>query len=179
MDCAKIQEQMLDQMGHGEGTLSASPDLSAHMADCAECTKLWQAMQASSAALDEWTAPEPSPYFNTRFQARLAEVKREQAQPAGLMAGFTQSFRHSFWRPAVAGAMALAIAVGVGIYERPTANLDNGNQQAQQISPAVNDLQKLDKNEDMYADFEMLDDLQTSNSQPANATTTNPSKTEM
>ncbi len=178
MDCAKIQEQMLDQMN----AASASPDLSAlmasHMNGCAECTKLWQAMQASSAALDEWTAPEPSPYFNTRFQARLAEVKREQSQPSGVMARLIQSFRHSFWRPAAAAVMALAIAIGIGIYERPTAQVQPVQAQ---VSPAVNDLQKLDKNEDMYADFEMLDDLQTTNSQPADTptTTTNSSKTEM
>ena len=178
MDCTKIQEQMLDQMGHGEGTLSASPDLSAHMANCADCTRLWQAIQASSAALDEWTAPEPSPYFNTRFQARLAEVKREQSAPAGV-AGW---FRHSFWRPAMAAVMTLAIAIGIGLYERPVAQPINGSTNQAQMSPAVNDLQKLDKNEDMYADFEMLDDLQTSNtSQPADGptTTTNSSKTEM
>lgn len=175
MDCTKVQEKMLDQMSAS----SASPDLSAHMAICADCTKLWQAMQVSSAALDEWTAPEPSPYFNTRFQARLAEVKREEAAPAGVMGWF----RHSVWRPAMAGAMALAIAIGVGIYERPSVQPGDGGTYSQ-ISPAVNDLQKLDKNEDMYADFEMLDDLQVngSNSQPANSsttTTTNPSNTEM
>jgi hypothetical protein len=91
-------------------------------------------------------------------------------------------FRHSFWRPVVAGAMALAVAVAVGLYERPIAPPVTGS--AAQISPAVNDLQKLDKNEDMYADFEMLDDLQvnSANAQPANnstTTTTNPSNTEM
>src|SRR4051812_14216492 len=111
MDCTKVQELMLDLMNGG----SAPADLSAHVTTCADCTKLWQAMQASSAALDEWTAPEPSPYFNTRFQARLAEVKREQAAaPAGLFGWFS----HSVWRPALAGVMTLAIAVGVVFYER-------------------------------------------------------------
>jgi anti-sigma-K factor RskA len=172
MDCTKVQELMLDLMNGG----SAPADLSAHVSVCADCTKLWQAMQASSAALDEWTAPEPSPYFNTRFQARLAEVKREQSAPSGVMGWL----RQSFWRPALAGAMTLAIALGIGLYERPTAQPVNNTANGQQVSPAVNDLQKLDKNEDMYADFEMLDDLQTNNSQPASTTTTtNSSKTEM
>jgi anti-sigma-K factor RskA len=170
MDCTKVQELMLDMMNGG----SAPADLSAHVTICADCNKLWQAMQASSAALDEWTAPEPSPYFNTRFQARLAEVKREQAAPAGIFGWFS----HSVWRPALAGAMTLAVAAAVGLYVHPTSQPANVAGQAQ-VSPAVNDLQKLDKDEDMYADFEMLDDLQTSNSQPANGTTTNSSKTEM
>src|SRR5438270_12283617 len=96
MDCTKIQEQMLNEMGAN----SASADLSAHLSTCADCAKLWQAMQASSAALDEWNAPEPSLYFNTRFQARLAEVKREEAaSPRGAFAWLKQSI----WRPALAG----------------------------------------------------------------------------
>ena len=128
-------------------------------------------MQASSAALDEWDAPEPSPYFNTRFQARLAEVKREEAaSPRGAFAWL----RQSIWRPALAGALTLAVAVGIGLYERPA-----GSGGGQQVSAAVNDLQKLDKNEDLYADFEMLDDLQTEGQQPQATPMTSDSKTEL
>ena len=170
MDCVKAQELMLDLMNGG----SAPADLSAHVSICNDCTKLWQAMQVSSAALSEWTAPEPSPYFNTRFQARLAEVKREEAAaPKGLFGWFS----HSVWRPTLAGVMTLAIVAGIGFYERPAQ--PNNVAGPTQVSPAVNDLQKLDKDEDMYADFEMLDDLQTTTSQPANTTTVNSSQTEM
>ena len=167
MDCTKIQEQMLNEMGSG----SASAELSAHLSGCAECSRLWQAMQVSSAALNEWTAPEPSPYFNTRFQARLAEVKREEATPQGAFAWLKQSI----WRPALAGALTLALAVGIVLHK---TNTDDFQQNTPQIS-AVNDLQKLDKNEDMFADFEMLDDLQTDGQQPAAVPTTSDSKTEM
>src|SRR5881227_1100008 len=87
MDCAKVQEQMLDNMNAAPASPDISRDISAHMAGCAECAQLWQAMQATSAAMDEWISPEPSPYFNTRFQARLAEVKREEAAaPRGIFA---------------------------------------------------------------------------------------------
>src|SRR6184192_3261025 len=151
MDCAKVQEQMLDNMN----ARSASADISAHVAGCAECAQLWQAMQATSAAMDEWISPEPSPYFNTRFQARLAEVKREEAAaPRGIFAWLRNPFSafHSSVRVAAMAAV-LAVAVAVGIYDRPTGNINNAN--ALQVSPAVNDLQKLDKDEDLYADFEM------------------------
>lgn len=169
MDCTKVQEQMLTEMGNA----SASAELSSHLSTCAECSKLWQAMQVSSAALNEWTAPEPSPYFNTRFQARLAEVKREQASaPRGAFAWLKQSI----WRPALAGALTLALAVGVVMYER--APNSGGANNTQQIS-AVNDLQKLDKNEDLYADFDLLDDLQTDVQQPKQTTTTSSSNTEL
>jgi hypothetical protein len=176
MDCTKVQEQMLDHMSDS----SAPADLAAHMAGCADCTKLWQALQVSSAALDEFTVPEPSPFFNTRFQARLAEVKREEAaKPAGIFGWLRDplgAFRSGARVAAVAAA--LAIAVAVGIYERPSSHPDN-NIANSQVSPAVNDLQKLDKNEDLYADFEMLDDLQTDNSQPAQSTTNSGAKSEL
>src|SRR3954471_8195031 len=172
MDCAKVQEQMLDQMGN----TFPSTDLSAHMAGCADCTKLWQAMQVSSAVLDEWKAPEPSPYFDTRFQARLAEVKREEANaPSGAFAWLTRGFL----RPALAGVLTLAIAVGVGLYQRNVSSLNTGGNVATQASPAVNDLQKLDKDEDLYADFEMLDDLQPDQQQATPAGTTSGSKSEL
>jgi hypothetical protein len=178
MDCTKIQEQMLDQMSTG----SESTEISAHAATCADCAKLWQAMLVSSVALDEWAAPEPSPYFNTRFQARLAEVKREEAaQPSGMFAIFRRpaSVFHSGARMAAVAAV-VALAVGIGIYERPASNGQNNDVNSAQVSPAVNDLQKLDKNEDLYADFELLDDLQAgSNSQPANGTTTSGQKSEL
>lgn len=176
MDCTKIQEQMLDHMS----APSAPADLAAHMAGCADCTRLWQALQVSSAALDEFTAPEPSPYFNTRFQARLAEVKREEAaKSAGIFRWLRNPLAafHSGARVAAVVA-AVALAVGVGIYERPSPNTQNNNV-ATQVSPAVNDLQKLDKDEDLYADFEMLDDLQTDNSQPAQSTTNSGAKSEL
>src|SRR5579863_6315899 len=173
MDCTKVQEQILDNMG----SHSANAELSAHLAGCADCAQLWQAMSSTSAAMDAWAAPEPSPYFSTRFQARLAEVKRDEANaPASAFAWL----RHGIWRPALAGAMTLAIAVGIGFYERPTAQVEKPSV-TNTVSPAVNDLQKLDKNEDLYADFEMLDDLQTP-SQPANTNTTtktDTSKTEL
>jgi anti-sigma factor RsiW len=167
MDCTKIQEQMLNEMG-----AHATADLSAHLSTCTDCAKLWQAMQASSAALDEWNAPEPSPYFNTRFQARLSELKREEAAPRGAFAWLKQSI----WRPALAGALTLAVAVGIGLYERPAGSASGGSPQ---VSAAVNDLQKLDKDEDLYADFEMLDDLQTDGQQPKATPATSDSKTEL
>ena len=168
MDCTKVQEKMLNEMGSG----SVSAELHSHLSGCAECSRLWQAMQVSSAALNEWTAPEPSPYFDTRFQARLAEVKREEAQPRGAFTWLKQSI----WRPALVGAFTLALAVGIVVHE---TNVDDLQKNTPQVSAAVNDLQKLDKNEDLFADFDMLDDLQIDGQQPKQTTTTSGSNTEL
>ncbi len=106
--------------------------------------------------LDEWKAPEPSPYFNTRLQARLREEKNKQP------------VRWWAWirRPALAGALAVIAVVGVTVFERGGSNIPNiaekGNPPIVAATPgtAVGDLQALDKNDDMYANFDELDDLQ-------------------
>jgi hypothetical protein len=107
-------------------------------------------MRATMALLDEWQAPEPSPYFDMRLQARLRE---EMAKP---QAGFLQWFR----RPVLAAALTVLMGVGVGLMvthhppKPPIAQIEGPGP-----GTAVSDLTALDKNHDMYADFEMLDDL--------------------
>ena len=65
-----------------------------------------KAMRATMALLDEWQAPEPSPYFDMRLQARLRE---EMAKP---QAGWLQWFR----RPVLAAALTVLMGVGVGLF---------------------------------------------------------------
>ena len=81
MKCDEIRERMPEvAAGFGEPTA----DESKHLASCDACTKQLNAMRATMALLDEWQAPEPSPYFDTRLQARLRE---EMAKPqAGWLA---------------------------------------------------------------------------------------------
>jgi hypothetical protein len=163
MDCTEVREMMIESLGSAS---TPNSSLAAHLAACADCASVWAGLQATSAAMNDWTAPEPSPFFNTRFQARLAEVKRDEANaPAGIFGWLKQGI----WRPAMAAALTLALAIGVGLYQHP-AQKQNNIAGPTQVSPAVNDLQKLDKDEDLYADFELLDDLQTQQSQPAAAT---------
>ena len=58
------------------------------------------------ALLDQWQAPEPSPYFDVRLQARLRE---EMAKP---QAGWLAWFR----RPVLAAALTVLMGVGVGLF---------------------------------------------------------------
>ncbi len=57
--------------------------------------------------LDEWQAPEPSPYFATRLQARMRE---EMLSPRRDWFAWLR-------RPALAAVAAVLIAVGVGLLE--------------------------------------------------------------
>jgi len=144
MNCIEIRERMPDvAAGFGEPTA----DESKHLESCGACAEELKAMRATMALLDEWQTPEPSPYFDTRLQARLRE---EMAKPA---TGWLQWFR----RPVLAAALTVVMGVGVGLFfARGKGNpgpieADRGT--------AVNDLQDMEQNHDLYSNFEVLDDL--------------------
>src|SRR5262249_49941192 len=102
MKCEEIQEMMLDVASGGE----AAPVMSEHLQGCPACAGKLAGMRETMALLDEWQAPEPSPYFDTRLAARMRE---ERAQPA--RAGWLSWFR----APALAGALALVLMVAGGV----------------------------------------------------------------
>src|SRR5215472_12195712 len=145
MKCEEIRERMPDVAA---GFTQATAEESSHLAGCTSCAEQLKGMRATLSLLDEWHAPEPSPYFDVRLQARLRE---EMAKP---QAGWLHWFR----RPVLAAALTVMLGVGVGVF----LTHDNGHtSQSQQVEvgSAVDDLQTLDKNHDLYADFELLDDL--------------------
>ena len=70
------------------------------------CAGKLEEFRKTMALLDEWQAPEPSPYFDVRLQARLRE---EMAKP---QAGWLAWFR----RPVLAAALTVLMAIGVGLF---------------------------------------------------------------
>ena len=153
MKCDEIKELMLDvAAGAGEAT----PAMNEHLLGCPDCAGKLAGMRQTMALLDEWQAPDPSPYFDTRLAAQMRE---ERAKP--VRAGWLSWFRV----PALAGALALVLMVagGVGLYNKGKGGSRAGNIEVPQVvtpGTAVGDLQALDKNEDLYANFDVLDDLQ-------------------
>jgi hypothetical protein len=150
MKCEEIRERMPDVAA---GFSEVTTEESNHLAGCSVCTEQLKSMKDTMALLDEWQTPEPSPYFDVRLQARLRE---EMAKP---QAGWLHWFR----RPVLAAALTVVMGVGVGIiftrgdraHHTDVATTDVGTGPG----TAVSDLQTLEKNHDMYADFELLDDL--------------------
>lgn len=153
MKCDQIKELMLDVAAGGE----AEPALNEHLLACSACAGKLVDMRKTMALLDEWQAPEPSSYFDTRLAARMREERAKPAQAAWL----------SWFRaPVLAGALALALMMVGGVTwftsgGSRASRTDGGSLPvAVQRGTAVGDLQTLDKNEDLYANFDLLDDLQ-------------------
>lgn len=153
MNCNQIRERMPEvAAGFSEPTV----DEGKHLESCGACAEELKAMRATMALLDEWQAPEPSPYFDVRLQARLRE---EMAKP---QAGWLQWFR----RPVLAAALTVLLGVGIGLFfTRGSGIINLGRESTINTEPpapgtAVSDLQTLEKNNDLYADFDLLDDLE-------------------
>ncbi len=154
MKCEEIRERMPEvAAGFGEFT----SDEASHLAGCAACTEQLKSMRATMSLLDEWQVPEPSPYFDVRLQARLRE---EMAKPQA-------AWMHWFRRPVLAAALTVIMGIGIGVFFATSGGNRPGKKDvvptATNITAdpgsAVGDLQTLDKNDDMYANFELLDDL--------------------
>lgn len=159
MTCNQTLERMPDIAA---GLAEATADDKQHLASCVACAGKLDEFRRTMALLDEWHTPEPSPYFDVRLQARLRE---EMAKP---QPGWLSWFR----RPVLAGALMVLMGLGMGMFlaqrggqTGPVATVET---QPFQPGSAVSDLQALDKNHDMYADFDLLDDLQVQQDVTAN-----------
>lgn len=170
MKCDEVRETMPDL---ATGLTEPSDTMREHLQACAPCATQLQEFRQTMAILDQWEAPEPSPYFDTRLQARLREEKAaEAARGRGWLAWLL--------RPAMAMAAALVLAVGVGFwqYDARSKSVTEVRQAAvQTVTPpergtAVSDLQTLDSDNDLYADFDVLDDIDSQQNSAA-ATATN------
>jgi anti-sigma factor RsiW len=148
MKCKDIYETMPDLAA---GLIELTPETDQHLRSCQSCATKLQEFRQTMALLDEWKAPEPSAYFDTRFQARLREEKAKQ--PLGWM----QWIR----RPALALSLTIMMVVGISLFrDRMPPNSPDTQAVVTEPGTAVGDLQALDKNHDLYSDFDVLDDLQ-------------------
>lgn len=168
MNCKQAKENFFDLLG--PSAVKSDPAVAMHVSGCAECASALATLRSTIAMLDEWKAPVESAYFSTRLQARLAEAKRE---PAPIQSWTAKLWTPAFLRPALVAAMGIAFVIGMNFYQPKVSNLQNTNTAAVQKGTAVGDLQALDKNQDLYADFDLLDDVGVNHAAPADATTQN------
>src|SRR5260370_9127976 len=148
MNCNEVRENLIELLTPGQGP--AAPAVNAHVSQCSACAGELESLRKTMALLDQWEAPEPSPYFMTRLRA---QVKEEQEKKA--------SSRLFSWlrRPALAVSLATVLVVGGITYQvlRPVVATGPGT--------AVGDLEALEKNHDLYVNSNLLEEVAGTNVQ--------------
>jgi len=168
MNCNEIRE-LLPDLAAGMDGETTHLEVGKHVATCNDCATHLRELQKTMALLDEWQAPEPSPYFDTRLQARLRE---EMARPqAAAWFGWLlrPAWATSFAAVLFAGALVLG-TVNKSYFVDTGTIATNPPSLSLPVQPgtAVGDLQALEKNDELYADFDVLDDLQVQDDVTAN-----------
>ncbi|HEY3707180.1 MAG TPA: hypothetical protein VGL22_19120 [Terracidiphilus sp.] len=152
--CAGMETRLADLLLDPETVPVA---VKTHVSECDGCSRELEELRATMAVMDAWEAPEPNPYFMTRFQARLREER--QAQPAGWLERFRARLmmrpQKVHTRPLVAMAMTVLLLVGGGAYldfywQAPPA--------VPHETAVVHDLQTLDSNAQVLDQLESMDD---------------------
>src|ERR1700760_172169 len=148
--CKEVQERLSDLF---VDLASVPAPVEAHVATCTVCRGELGSLIKTFEALDAWTAPDPSPYFDTRMQALIREA--QAAKPEGFferMRSFLLFSTGRQLRPMVAGALALVLVASggsfLGIHGLPG--------QSAQMSATVNDLKVLDNNAQAIQQMDQL-----------------------
>lgn len=156
MNCRQVKKEMF---GLASGP---SPAVEEHLRQCAACAQQAAEFRQTMALLDEWQTPEPSPYFDARLRARLHDAPAPRSLREWLreaVSPFTVIGR----KVALGLAMTLLLGVGVTLMQTrhspPHGTTKVVNDAAERPGSAVSDLQALDKNADLYANFDLLDDV--------------------
>lgn len=157
MDCKTFRSLLPDLLLSPEAAPQPTMSEAArtHLSDCVVCRAEFDGMRATFVLLDEWPAPEPSPYFDARVRAHLREA--QAAAPEGLWDRVVATFRFSTGRrlrSAVAGGFVFLLLLSGGT----VATLwDHHGPTPAASSPAVNDLKIYDNNAQAIQQMDMLD----------------------
>jgi cytochrome c-type biogenesis protein CcmH/NrfG len=138
----------------------------AHVDECAGCREELAELRATMELMDTWEAPEPSPYFLTRLDARMREERA--AEPASWASSWLERLRARISygpsmhvRPLAAMALTVVLLVGGGAYLDVT-NWDQPVTAPPQTA-VVHDLQTLDNNAQLLDQLESMSTTNSSN----------------
>lgn len=168
MNCKQLRDSLFDLAQAPAEASPATPaavpkEAQEHLRSCAACSAELESLRRTLSALDEWKAPEPSPYFDSRLRARL----RDQGSSG---TGLLEFLR----RPALAVAFTLLFVAGLFLFQSaqmPPQTITpgtSGGTPTLASSGAVSDLETLDSNYELYADFEFLDQMEQAGAQQVN-----------
>jgi hypothetical protein len=151
MNCRDCQSALPDLLL--DPAAPASVSARAHVDSCAECRQELESLQATMSLLDAWKAPEPSAYFDQKLGVLLRE--EQNRAPAGWFERMRTRLLFNTgrqFRPALAGALALALLIGGGTF----ADLIHVHSGVAETSPTVTDLQVLDRNDQALQTMDQL-----------------------
>ena len=152
--CTGMGTKMADMLLDPE---SAPAKVKTHVAECDSCRKELEELRATMTVLDSWTAPEPSPYFLTRLNARMREER--EAPPQSWMERLRARFAYGpsmHARPLAAMALSVMLLLGGGAY-LGVANLEQPQAPSSEAA-VVGDLQTLANNAQLLDQLESITD---------------------
>jgi len=152
MICRKVKANLENLLFDPE---SVPADVRSHVKECTACSQELASLEATMNLMDEWQAPEPTAYFDSKLAVRLREEQR--AEPAGLLERMRARVlfgSNVHLRPLAVGALALLIIIGGGTY----AGLMTSNPAAPiKASATIEDLKSLDDNAQVFQQLNALD----------------------
>ncbi|MGE5321771.1 MAG: hypothetical protein ACM3SW_02855 [Actinomycetota bacterium] len=154
MNCDDVRENLMDVLAGEQPT----PEVLAHLRECGPCTEELEGLRKTMSLLDEWKAPEPSPYFFTRLQAHVREEQQKPPVRAGVWAWFR--------KPLLTLPLAAILAAGGAFY-----TYLHWSPPTQTGSSAAVDVEALDKDHDLLTNSnnDLINEMAGLPSQDANS----------
>jgi anti-sigma factor RsiW len=155
-NCTGMESRLADLLLDPD---AAPAKVQAHVDHCDRCREELAELRATMDLLNTWEGPEPSPYFLSRFDARMREER--QAAPADWPASWIARLRARFTygpamhvRPLAAMALTVVLLLGGGTY----LGITDWDQPAAPPGQAtvVHDLQTLDNNAQLLDQLEAM-----------------------
>jgi hypothetical protein len=148
MNCNEVRENLIELLAP-ESPLAghqADPAITAHVHECRACAQELESLRKTMALLDEWEAPEPSPYFLTRLRAHVKE-EREKAPARSSIFGWLR-------RPAMAVSLAAVLVAGGLVYRISMIEIPVPAE-----GTAVADVEALERNHDVLTKTDLIDEM--------------------
>ena len=109
MNCQRLETLWVPYLD-GELPAGQQKAVAAHLAACVSCAERVKGFAEVSGLLEQWPGIEPSPWFNTRLQQRLAQ---ETTSAGWLRNGFLRLIAPPLHNPILAMTMLVVVCLAV------------------------------------------------------------------
>jgi anti-sigma factor RsiW len=149
MNCKDVRENLIELLAETSPVAGhrADPAVTEHVRQCPACAQELESLRKTMSLLDEWKAPEPSPYFLTRLGAHVREEQSKAPERSSVF-GWIR-------RPAMAVSLATVLLAGGLVYIGVKPRVE----ELPAPGTAVADMQALDKNHDVLVNTDLIDEL--------------------